>query len=366
CDALQFAHDQGIVHRDIKPENILLDRRGRVKLADFGLAKLVGAGGGPVTGDRDARIFGLATPTGKIMGTPYYMAPELVNYPAEVDHRADIYALGVVFYQMLTGELPARKIEPPSKKVHIDVRLDEVVLRAMEREPERRYQQVSEVKTRVETIAASENARLSSSPGAGGKIAMLLFNPFVRLSGFQSLLTGLGVILLAGYVGSLSHTHFDGVLDTHTGAGAPLWLFLSEGLVNWFSLAVILLIAGKLAAKEEFRAADLLCAEALARWPTFIIALCFLPPAIGRFSHYLVAQFQSGLPIQFNSADAVIFLFAMAAMVPLICWLIWLMYKSYSVACKLSVGRAIGTFIPALIFGEILSKAVLYQLFKLM
>jgi serine/threonine protein kinase len=162
CDALQFAHDQGIVHRDIKPENILMDRRGRVKVADFGLAKivgnegradlLVGQGGEAMQQQRPTSDL---TDAGKVMGTPQYMSPEQIHAPGEVDHRADIYALGVVFYQMLTGELPGKKIEPPSKKVHIDVRLDEIVLRALEKKPERRYQQVSEVKTEVETIVAT-------------------------------------------------------------------------------------------------------------------------------------------------------------------------------------------------------------------
>jgi hypothetical protein len=92
------------------------------------------------------------------MGTPAYMAPEQVEHPADVDHRADIYALGVVFYQMLTGELPGKRIEPPSSKVQIDVRLDEVVLRALEKRPELRYQQVSDVKTMVETIAATPDS----------------------------------------------------------------------------------------------------------------------------------------------------------------------------------------------------------------
>jgi len=161
CDALQFAHDQGIVHRDIKPENILLDRRGRVKVADFGLAKLVGVENDPRADGGIAVASPDLTVSGKIMGTPNYMAPEQVEHPTEVDHRADIYALGVVFYQMLTGELPGKKIEVPSKKVHIDVRLDEVVLRALEKKPELRYQQVSEVKTMVETIVAIEPGQIA-------------------------------------------------------------------------------------------------------------------------------------------------------------------------------------------------------------
>ena len=171
CDALQFAHDQGIVHRDIKPENILLDRRGRVKVADFGLAKIVGnngMAGSPLPAGAelptDVGAHGVTRPTsdltdaGRVMGTPQYMSPEQITAPGEVDHRADIYALGVVFYQMLTGELPDKKIAPPSTKVLIDVRLDEIVLRALEKKPELRYQQVSEVKTCVETIVATPNS----------------------------------------------------------------------------------------------------------------------------------------------------------------------------------------------------------------
>jgi predicted Ser/Thr protein kinase len=146
CDALQYAHDNGVVHRDIKPENLLLDRRGRVKIADFGLAKLAGRQPHDVT----------LTGTGQVMGTLHYMAPEQTEHPQLVDHRADIYSLGVVFYQMLTGELPLGRFAPPSRKVEIDVRLDEVVLRALEKEPALRYQHASEIKTRVESIATSE------------------------------------------------------------------------------------------------------------------------------------------------------------------------------------------------------------------
>ena len=90
------------------------------------------------------------------------MAPEQIEKPQTVDHRADIYSLGVVFYEMLTGELPLGKFSPPSKKVQIDVRLDEIVLRALEKEPERRYQNASVLKTEVETVAA--NPQTSTKP----------------------------------------------------------------------------------------------------------------------------------------------------------------------------------------------------------
>ena len=145
CEALQFAHDEGIVHRDIKPENILLDKKGRVKIADFGIAKIL-------SGTPDVAI----TETGGAIGTPHYMAPEQMEKPTTVDHRADIFSLGVVFYEMLTGELPLGKFAPPSsRKVEVDVRLDDVVLRALEKDPELRYQHASQVKTAVDNIAGS-------------------------------------------------------------------------------------------------------------------------------------------------------------------------------------------------------------------
>ncbi len=154
CEALQYAHQQGIVHRDIKPENILLDKQGRLKIADFGIAKLLSA---------DGRVESL-TGEQQVVGTPHYMAPEQVEKPGIVDHRADIYSLGVVFYEMLTGELPLGKFAPPSRMVKMDVRLDEVVLHALEKEPELRYQQASQVKSDVETIAKSEVRSPRSEP----------------------------------------------------------------------------------------------------------------------------------------------------------------------------------------------------------
>ncbi len=93
CEALQYAHDEEIVHRDIKPSGILLDKQGRVRIADFGLAKLT------VRTPLDHTLTGPC----QVMGTWNYMAPEQLENPLAVDHRADIYSLGVVLYEMLTG-----------------------------------------------------------------------------------------------------------------------------------------------------------------------------------------------------------------------------------------------------------------------
>ena len=147
CDALHYAHEQGVLHRDIKPENILIDKKGRVKIADFGLARF--------QKDEDEKKAMTLTASGAKLGTAAYMAPEQLEQPHEVDHRADIYSLGVVFYEMLTGELPLGRFAAPSETSGVDPRLDNVVFRTLEKQAERRYQSAGEVRTQVETIAST-------------------------------------------------------------------------------------------------------------------------------------------------------------------------------------------------------------------
>lgn len=173
CDALQFAHEEGIVHRDIKPENVLIDRRGRVRIADFGLAKLL----------RKDETSHTLTGTRQIMGTPHYMAPEQMEKPLTVDHRADIYSLGVVFYELLTGELPIGRFDPPSMRADMNSSLDDVVLRSLEKEPARRYQNISEVKSAVSSISDEKPPRnpppvRPASPVTPPKPAQTVFVPF--------------------------------------------------------------------------------------------------------------------------------------------------------------------------------------------
>ncbi|MEM6472810.1 MAG: serine/threonine-protein kinase [Planctomycetota bacterium] len=141
CEGLAYAHDAGVVHRDIKPENILLGTGGRVKLVDFGLAKWV---------DR-AEWESSLTATGTRMGTVRYMAPEQFDGDS-VDARADIYSLGVMLYEMLTGEVPMGAFRMPSETAGTDPRIDRVIDRTLQRRPDDRYQSVQEFSQELSSI----------------------------------------------------------------------------------------------------------------------------------------------------------------------------------------------------------------------
>ncbi len=146
CDALQYAHARGIVHRDIKPANIMITLEGQVKIADFGLAKLTGAG------DIDTKL----TMTHMAMGTPDYVAPEALESGLEVDHRADLFALGVMLYELLTGKVPRGAWKPPSTLIEgLDPRYDLIVERAMEADREARFQNASEISATFYEIATT-------------------------------------------------------------------------------------------------------------------------------------------------------------------------------------------------------------------
>jgi ankyrin repeat protein len=239
CETLQYAHDEGVIHRDIKPENILVDCRGRVKIADFGLAKLAGD---------DTTAWSLTGPH-HVFGTPRYMAPEQMQSARQVDHRADIYSLGVVLYEMLTGELPMGRFAPPSHRAQVDTRLDEVVLRTLERDPERRYQHAVDVKTDIESItsepqcvAESKSDSLESRTperqlcaGTFRQVPLIPIACVIALSILQCASCGVSMwpllrMLVAGEVAFFPLAF--GLLAKSVGAGAGL-VALMGGVLAW-------------------------------------------------------------------------------------------------------------------------------------
>jgi len=136
ASALDYAHRRGIVHRDVKPDNVLINRTGRAKLADFGIAQIT----------QSALPLTSITVTSSFMGTADYMAPEQRVDAGSVDHRADIYAFGVMLYETFTGKLPLGNFPLPSQlNPQLGKRMDGIILRAMRQNPEERYQSMSEL-----------------------------------------------------------------------------------------------------------------------------------------------------------------------------------------------------------------------------
>lgn len=150
CEALEHAHAAGLVHRDIKPSNVLLDRQSRVKVADFGLAQAVSLQG--------PEAWSRLTASGSLMGTLEYMAPEqLAGKP--VDQRADLYSVGVLFYELLTGDVPRGSWKPPSTLRKLSPQIDSVVRRSLEPRPEDRYASATELKLAVEAVGSGGRSR---------------------------------------------------------------------------------------------------------------------------------------------------------------------------------------------------------------
>lgn len=291
CEALQFAHDRGIVHRDIKPENLLLDKEGRVKIADFGIARMLRGevgrallpvafnGGDGTNGIEKSDATGRsARPTEltqeSVIGTPSYMAPEQREHPSAVDHRADIFSLGVVLYEMLTGELPGSKLQAPSRKVEIDVRLDEIVLRALEQQPELRFQTAAEFRTRVTSIASGDAAK----PGSASLevIPQSATQPFsARKSGVLMLL--IGAFFVLAFL-------FGGGVVTSTQGGTAVAIFFASyflgllfpGLLAYHSTAASTCHIGT---PQPVSART----KRPIQWPAIVLAFLWIPVSMAVF-----------------------------------------------------------------------------------
>lgn len=172
-DALDYAHRHGIAHRDIKPANILLTQEGRVKIADFGLAKKFG------------EHIDVSSPTLTLanvaFGTPDFVAPETLDSDQIPDHRADLYAVGVMLYQMLTGKLPRGNFQLPSRlDAGIDERLDDIVNKAMAADPGHRYQSAAAVRADLDLVLSQPLARIETGEASGNVAAAVPVTTSVR------------------------------------------------------------------------------------------------------------------------------------------------------------------------------------------
>jgi hypothetical protein len=189
-----------------------------------------------------------------------------------------------------------------------------------------------------------------------------LFHPFRYVAGLQALGIGLVAILLAGFIGSLSHSHFDGTLDFHTGAAFPLRVFLLEGIVDWLALAVVLLVVGKMASRTAFRVVDLVGTQAMARWPAVFIAVAALLPGYQRVSLGLAQQFlRPGTAPHFAAGDVAAFVVVMLVTLAAMVWTVTLMYRSYSLCCNVKGAKGAWTFVLALLVAETVSKLVILK-----
>ena len=195
------------------------------------------------------------------------------------------------------------------------------------------------------------------------RLSQWLFNPFRVVAGYKALLLGLAIILISAFVGSLSKTHFDGVIDVHTGTEAPLWLFFAEGLINWICMVVPLFFFGLIVSSSSFRVIDVLGTQALARSPYLITTLAMLPDANRRFGDYLMSRLTQTAPTAtINYIDMLVFAFAMILTILMAVWMVALMYRAYCVSCNIKGAKAIITFVVSLIGAEVLSKFAILRL----
>ncbi len=191
CAALDYAHEFTI-HRDIKPENVMVLNDGTVKLMDFGISKL--------------RADSSLTATSMVMGTPHYMSPEQLKDSRNVDARTDVYSMGVLLYEVMTGNIPTGVPKPASqimKETPPDI--DRIIGTCMEPDPISRYQSIKELRTAVRAILDLVESNTTAQPLDGRKP-----KPKVKSSGVPKSAVGVAAILLIAAATGAAVLQLDG------------------------------------------------------------------------------------------------------------------------------------------------------------
>lgn len=197
--ALAYAHDRGVIHRDLKPENVLLDERGHVHLVDFGLSRLMATG----TAEASTRL----TRTDVIMGTYEYMSPEQRRGDRALDARADIFSLGVILYEMLTGTLPLGRFALPSERdAGIPAGIDAVVTKALATDRRDRFASAAELQDALtQALKSAPRSSISAAPSAPTAHAIADARKIMRHVDIMSAIDKVaGFLLLAGGLGWIS------------------------------------------------------------------------------------------------------------------------------------------------------------------
>lgn len=194
-----------------------------------------------------------------------------------------------------------------------------------------------------------------------------LFNPFQFIAGPKALFVGLIIILLTAFIGSLSQAHFSGVLDMQIDLlnQQPVahWVYFAEVLVDWLCMSAILMIAGFFVSRSSVRVIDVFGTQALARAPYLLGALVVLPAGLKRFTEYLLwQQTRQGTEVTIQSTDILFVILAGIVIIPVVIWMVALMYKAYTVSCNIKGKKAIITFIISLVLAEIVSKVLILAL----
>jgi serine/threonine-protein kinase len=259
-DGLAAAHRAGIVHRDLKPDNVFLvkEKAGRqdyVKIIDFGISKFTSGQGGLAL-----------TRTGQVMGTPYYLAPEQARDARSVDARSDLYAVGAILYEIVTGRVPFEAVTlsellvkvvsqsptPPTRIVpEIDPQFSALVLRAMAREPDQRFQSAEELVAALRCWVTPEGARTSVLPAASASAPLSLDRPPSTVAPPQTQVPS-EVGPLQSLLSLGSSRSFGPGAGTSSGPGSGSGVETSSGPGSGFGLGPTTMVSANLSTSSAF------------------------------------------------------------------------------------------------------------------
>lgn len=175
-----------------------------------------------------------------------------------------------------------------------------------------------------------------------------LFNPFVRIAGFQALWIGLTTLMLTAAIAVNGRCHFDGALDVHIGAQTPAWFYFTESLIAWLIICLSLYVAGRFSSKSKIRFIDIAGTTILARWPMIFAALSALAV--------------KDIPHNINDLGPDLIIFSLLSIICSV-WMIALLYNAYSVSCNVRGTKGTISFIIALMIAEVLSKILILKLY---